>query len=240
MKTIPSLCLEKAGIKTVKRFYLLFILLIGSKAFALTDSTGLTLRAVQLNLSTRGAGLEVAGGFKQPLVLRAGVNFITFQRGFAIKAEDGTFIQTDPDVASVSTHLLLDHYPFRSRLFHLTAGLEYAWIQRYTGTFYAHEAVKLGGVEMEAEDFGNAVLGIRWNRLKPYLGVGLKRDIMKRQMAVGLDVGTWYMGSPQLDLRYEGFLETTTIDEQVKQVEVNMRSYAFYPYLALQLRYSLN
>lgn len=224
----------------MKGLCFLLVLLSGSSAFASPDSSGLTLRAVQLNLSTRGAGLEVAAGFRQPWVLRAGVNYVTFRRGFAIKAEDGTFIQTDPDIESVSTHLLLDHYPFRSRLFHLTAGLEYAWVQRYTGTFYAHEAVKLGGVEMEAEDFGNAGLSIRWNRLKPYLGIGLKREVMKQKLALGVDVGAWYMGSPRLDLQYEGFLETTTIDDQVMQVEANMRNYAFYPYFALQIRYSLN
>lgn len=224
----------------MKGFCFLLILLTVSKAFALPDSTGLKLRAVQLNLSTRGAGLEVAGGFKRPLVVRAGVNYIAFQRGLAIKAEDGTFIQADPDITWASTHLLLDYYPFRRRLFHLTTGLEYAWMQRYTGTFYTREAVKLGGVEMEAEDFGYAVLDIRWNRLKPYLGLGLKRDIMKRRLGIGLDAGAWYMGSPRLELQYEGFLEITTIDDQVKQVESNMRNYAFYPYFSLQLRYSLN
>lgn len=223
----------------MKGLYFLLILISSNSAFAQADSSGISWRAVQLNLSTRGAGLEVAGGFKRPLVLRAGANYGTFQRGFAIKAEDGTFIQTDPDIVSVSTHLLLDHYPFRRKLFHLTAGVEYAWVQRYTGTFYANEAVKLGGVEMEAEDFGHAALGIRWNRLKPYLGIGLKRDIMRRQLAVGIDLGAWYMGSPRLDLQYEGFLETTTIDDQVRQVEANMRSYAFYPYFSLQLRYRL-
>jgi hypothetical protein len=48
------------------------------------------------------------------------------------------------------------------------------------------------------------------------------------------------MGNPSLDLAYEGFLETTTLDSQVPQIEHNMTHYSFYPKIGLSAIIQLN
>ncbi|MCY1369134.1 hypothetical protein D9M69_561550 [compost metagenome] len=59
---------------------------------------------------------------------------------------------------------------------------------------------------------------------------------MKNRVGLGFDLGFFYLGSPRLSLDYEGFLETTTIDDELVKIQHNMRGYRYYPYVSVQMR----
>jgi hypothetical protein len=225
------------------RFFIAVLCLIltnGTTGYGKTDSLKGGL-ALHFNFGTKGLGLEAQMKLRSrvSMTYRGGINILSYTKPFSIKAEDNSFLEAEPDIVSVSPFLFLDYYPFRKKVFHISAGAEYTVLQSYASTFYTKDQLKIGGVEMLAEDFGVVDFQIEWNRFKPYLGVGLKRDVMQNRIGIGMDLGCFYMGSPKLSLSYEGFLETTTIDDEVLRIQERMKGYAFYPYLSFQIRYKI-
>ncbi len=198
-------------------------------------------RSLAINFSTRGYGIEA--GFKlrniSYLGFRLHANYFGFKKSQKIEMDKGTSLEVFPDISSFVLGGLADYYPFKKRSFRLTGGFSCDVKQNYRVAFSTSSGLDLGGLLISSDDFGNINMGIKWNTFRPYLGLGFGRSIMKKSLGVGFDMGVAYMGSPKLELLYEGFLETTTIDQEIKKVEANMQGYSFYPYLSIQLKYNL-
>lgn len=201
-----------------------------------------TLRAesVQINVSTLGGGLE--GSFRftaRPVSIRAGLNYIAFKKPLQFETDKDSYLNVQPDLYSGHVYVLGDYHFLKKRWLRATVGLAYAPFQRYATFLDTDGDLKLGEMTIPENEFGNTDLEIRWNRLKPYLGLGVGRQVMRKRVGVGMDLGVFHLGSPRLRLNYEGFLETTTIDEELLKMERNMRGYRFYPYVSVQVRYRL-
>lgn len=201
-----------------------------------------TLRAesVQINVSTLGGGLE--GSFRftaRPVSIRAGLNYIAFKKPLQFETDKDSYLNVQPDLYSGHLYVLGDYHFLKKRWLRATVGLAYAPFQRYATFLDTDGDLKLGEMTIPENEFGNTDLEIRWNRLKPYLGLGVGRQVMRKRVGVGMDLGVFHLGSPRLRLNYEGFLETTTIDEELLKMERNMRGYRFYPYVSVQVRYRL-
>lgn len=193
-----------------------------------------------MNLSTLGGGVESSFRFTaQPFSLRAGVNYIAFKRPLRFETATDSYLNAQPDIYSGHVYALADYHFLKKRWLRATAGVAYAPLQRYTAFFDTDGDLKLGEMTIPQNEFGNTDIEIRWNRLKPYLGLGLGKQVMKNRVGLGLDVGVFHLGSPKLRLNYEGFLETTTIDEELEKIERNMRGYRFYPYVSVQVRWKI-
>jgi len=198
----------------------------------------LKVESVQLNLSTLGGGLE--GSFRftaKPVSIRAGLNYIAFKKPLQFETAKDSYLNVQPDLYSGHVYLLGDYHFLKKRWLRATAGLAYAPLQRYATFLDTDGDLKLGEMTIPENEFGNTDLEIRWNRLKPYLGLGLGRQVMRKRVGLGLDLGVFHLGSPRLRLNYEGFLETTTIDEEIDKIQRNMRGYRFYPYVSIQIKY---
>lgn len=208
----------------------------------LADSTeSKVVKSIAMSISSRGLGLET--GFKfgaeNKLGFRANVSYFIFDRSQHLKMDKGTSIDIFPTIKTLVLGGLIDYYPFKKQVFRLTSGLSFDAIQNYQVAFSSTSGLNLGGLQIASDDFGSIHFGMRWNALRPYIGFGFGRSAMNKHLGFGCDMGMAYMGHPTLRLNYEGFLETTTIDEEIKKIESNMRGYSYYPYLAFQLRYNL-
>lgn len=197
-------------------------------------------KSLAINLSSRGYGVEAGFKFKKlpHIGFRFNANYFGFKQSQKIEMDEGTSVEIFPDIKTFALGGLVDYYPFKRRVFRLTGGLSFDAVQNYRIAFSSSTGLNLGGLLIASDDFGNINLRMKWNALRPYIGFGFGRAIMKKRLGVGFDMGVSYMGSPKLSLIYEGFLETTTIDEEIKGIEANMKGYSFYPYLSLQLRYN--
>ncbi|GAB2642812.1 hypothetical protein GCM10027035_41030 [Emticicia sediminis] len=197
-------------------------------------------RSFSVNLSSRGYGAEVGFKLKEKpsLGLRIGLNYLAFQKAQNIKMDKGTSVDIFPDIKTLALSSFADYYPFKKKIFRLSGGLSYEIIQQYQVAFSSASGLNLGGLQIASDDFGNIKFGMKWNALRPYLGFGFGRSIMKNRLGFGFDMGFAYMGSPKLKLIYEGFLETTTIDDEMKKIEANMKGYSYYPYIGFQVRYN--
>jgi len=197
--------------------------------------------SLALNFSSRGYGAEL--GFlinKNPqLGLRINASYFSFGKLQNIQLDKGTNLDIFPNIQTLAIGSLVDYYPFKRKAFRLSGGISYDAMQQYQVAFSSASGLDLGGLQIAGDDFGNINFGIKWNAIRPYFGVGFGRSVMKHRVGLGFDMGVAYMGSPKLSLLYEGFLETTTIDNEMKKIEINMRGYSYYPYLAFQLKYNL-
>jgi len=198
-------------------------------------------KSVALNFSSRGCGAEI--GFlinKNPLLgLRINASYFSFGKSQNIQLDKGTSLDIFPNIQTLVIGSLVDYYPFKRKAFRLSGGISYDAVQQYQVAFSSASGLDLGGLQIAGDDFGNIDFGVKWNAIRPYFGVGFGKSVMKHQVGLGFDMGVAYMGSPKLSLLYEGFLETTTIDNEMKKIESNMRGYSYYPYLAFQLKYNL-
>lgn len=221
-------------------FYL-FVGTIPLKASFISDTISSYIpRSFSVNLSSRGYGAEVGFKLKEKpsFGLRIGLSYLAFQKSQNIKMDKGTSVDIFPDIKTIVLGSFADYYPFKKKGFRLTTGLSYEIIQRYQVAFSSASGLNLGGLQIASDDFGNINFGMKWNALRPYLGFGFGKSIMKKRLGFGFDMGFAYMGSPKLKLLYEGFLETTTIDEEMKKIEANMKGYSYYPYVGFQIRYN--
>lgn len=201
----------------------------------------LKVESVAVNVSTLGGGLEAGFRFTaRPVSIRAGVNYAAFKKPLQFETAQDSYLHVQPDLYSGHVYFLADYHFLKKRWLRATAGLAYAPFQHYSAFFDTQGDLKLGKMTIPENEFGNTDLEIRWNSLKPYLGLGFGRQVMRKRVGLGLDLGVFHLGSPKLQLNYEGFLETTTIDEEIEKIQQNMRGYRFYPYVALSVKYKIN
>ena len=189
--------------------------------------------------STTGIGAELSYQFNSSpwssWRIRGAYTYVGFNKAQQFGMDKGKSIDLRPNLEKKVAQLLVDYFPFRRKHWHLTGGMAYNFEQRYRFEASTETGLSLGGIVIEAKDFGIIQGGVRWNTLMPYLGMGYLANLYKNKLWLSVDLGSYYMGSPRLDITYEGFLETTTLDEEIPKIEHNLRNYSYYPYLAMGL-----
>jgi hypothetical protein len=194
---------------------------------------------VSLLASSSGLGLEFS--WQKPsspnLRYRLGYTYFEFLKTQRINMEKQKNIDLTPQLRKQVLYGVVDYFPFKKKRWHVSAGLAYNIKDQYQFKANTETGVIFGGIEIYAEDFGTIKGDIRWSKLMPYLGIGYVANLYKDKVLLGIDIGSYYMGSPKLNLSYEGFLETTTLDEEIPKIEHNLRGYSYYPNIAFTLGY---
>ncbi|RIV23431.1 hypothetical protein DYU11_10535 [Fibrisoma montanum] len=229
--------------RTVRLFFLLC--LINTSLYA-QSTPGFEPRPasqyqVGIQAGTTGIGLYGERLLDQAhrLALRVGVNYLAYRQPVRLKTADDSYVVIDPDFMISLAHAGLRWNPFKRSSFFVTAGAGYTWNPALRFVLTAENTVNFGGLVMTAEDVGTIRAGLRWNPVVAYLGTGFGRVIPRRRLTVGVELGGYYLGKPTVELDYEGFLETTTIDEQVPIVERNLAGYRYLPVLNLNVAYAI-
>lgn len=194
-----------------------------------------------LAVGSTGAGLQVSRALptKARLVARAGASYFAVRKPFALTVGDSSKIDVDPDFVIGVVNASLKWHPFRRGSFFLTAGGGYTWHPTVGGVLTARNKLNFGGILMSPDNFGTIQAALRWHRLLGYAGMGFGRSLPRRRVGVGVELGVYYLGAPRLELQYEGFLETTTLQEQVPTIERNLSGYRWLPNLQFNLSYAL-
>lgn len=211
-------------------------ILLSSNIYAQSFLRGLRIGGVG---STTGIGAELSYQAEFSTLsswrLRGAYTTVAFDKAQQFGMEKGKSIDLRPNLQKKVAQVLLDYFPFVRKRWHLTGGIAYNLEQTYRFEASTQTGVSLGGIDIEANDFGTIRGGIQWNTWMPYLGLGYLANLYREKIWLSVDLGSYYMGNPNLDLTYDGFLETTTLDEQIPQIEHNLRNYSYYPYLSLGL-----
>ncbi|AUD04452.1 hypothetical protein [Spirosoma pollinicola] len=198
-------------------------------------------QSISLQMGTTGLGVfyNRVVSTSHRLTLRVGGQYFAYRNQIRVKAADDSYIQIKPDLTIGIAEVNLKWHPFERSSFFVTGGLGYTWHPDMRFVITAENTLNFDGLELTPQDVGTINLGFRWHPVVGYLGWGFGRSMPTKRLGIGVEMGVFYLGKPTVKLDYEGFLETTTIDEQVPAVERNLASYRYLPSISLTLSYKL-
>ncbi len=198
-------------------------------------------QSVSVQIGTTGPGVFYNRVLSQAnrLTLRVGGQYFAYRKQIRVKAESDSYINIKPDLTIGIVQANLKWHPFQQSSFFVTGGLGYTWHPDTHFVITAENKLDLGGLELTPESVGTIQLGFKWHPVVGYLGWGFGRSMPNKRLGVGFEMGVFYLGKPSVQLDYEGFLETTTIDEQVPIVERNLSNYRYLPTINVTFSYKL-
>jgi hypothetical protein len=214
---------------------------IGRAASVYPDSSR-RAQSVSLHLGTTGPRLFYNHALlpAHRLSVRAGVQYIAYRQPFQVAVSKESNLTLSPDFMIGVVQAGLVWRPFKRGSFFVTGGAGYTWHPNLNVVMTTDNKLDLDGIELTPEDVGTVNLGLRWHSVVGYAGLGFGRTIPRRRVGVGVELGVFYLGRPRVSLDYSGFLETTTIDEQIPRVEQNLAGYRYLPSLNVTVTYRLN
>ena len=223
---------------------IIWLIYLGSNSgFAQLDSSWhrSARQSISLQLGTTGPGLFYNRllNDKHRLSLRVGGQYIAYQKLIRVKAKSDSYINIQPDFAIAIAQANLKWHPFQKGTFFLTGGLGYTWHPSQSTVITTENKLKLDDLVLTPEDVGTVELGVRWKPVIGYLGWGFGRSIPKRRLGASFEMGVHYLSKPRIDMNYEGFLETTTLDQQLPIIERNISGYRYLLSINLLLSYRL-
>ena len=189
-----------------------------------------------------GIGLEFSHLIipSRRLYLRAGISHIGYSKLYNFEYNTRSFIKIDPDLRLGIVYLGVDYLPFKKSSLYITTGIGYTYNVKTAIFANTTTGLDISGTFISAEDFGKVNFEMKWNKIVPFIGIGIGRAVPKKRIGVSAEIGTYYIGSPKLSMEYTGILEITNIDEALPKIEKNMAGYAFLPYLMVKVRYGFH
>jgi hypothetical protein len=189
-----------------------------------------------------GLGLELSYSVapSNRLYLRSGISHIGYSKLYDFEYNPRSFIKIDPNIKLGIAFIGLDYLPLKKSSLYLTTGVGYTHNVKTAIIANTTTGLDISGTFISAEDFGNINFEIKWNKITPFIGIGIGRAIPKKRLGVSAEIGSYYIGSPKLFMEYNGILEITNMDEALPKIEKNMAGYAFLPYLLVKFRYGIH
>jgi hypothetical protein len=197
----------------------------------------LNQQKVSLNLGSQGIGGEYAYGIHKQIALRLGINVIPVSVNDAFKISN--FNSTSKVSAKfTNVHLLADYTPFKSAsAFRLVGGAAYFTQARGTLKVQPSDNYTYGDIVLNEEQVGYLNMDIDWKGIAPYLGIGLFKAMPKNRFNVNVDLGTYYLKKPDVQINGTGILKGN--DTQEPQLQENVKNYRWMPVLQLNFNYKL-
>ncbi len=220
---------------------------------------------IAVGFSTLGTTIEVATPLASHLKLRAGVNFVD------VTTEDSSIDINDPtgvlrkvfgeevsyatniNAKTFHTNILVDFYPFKKGIFHVTGGLYIGESKlsakgRVVNRTGADAQLQPGYDWPELEFDGHIItmnegrinmeltLG---NKIKPYLGIGLGRVVSKRRLGVRFEAGVLFSGEYKITQNGKSLPVSNSDVNNFSDIDKYKNLMKYYPMVKLQLNYRI-
>jgi hypothetical protein len=184
--------------------------------------------AIALNLSSVGIGIEYAYNFNRHLNGRIRANLLVLS-GFEQEMElNGTPTIIVADVDVFNTDFLLEYLPFSKSSFKLVAGGSLIINGSGSVNIIYNDVIQYGDLEFSNEEVGDLTIGV------DYAGLGFGRAVPKKRVGFGIELGTYYAGSPDVSLAATNMLAPTATEEEA-QLQSNLSDYKWFPFINLRL-----
>lgn len=228
---------------TFMLFFFAFYLCRNEGVYAIDDSTNVHKHNVSIGLSvgTIGPSIEVATNISKNnrFFGRLGTSYLQYQNLFKVDLNSKSTINVEPDLKFNQIFLAADYYPFKKSSFHLFLGTSYIYNFNVSSFIDTDTGINIEGVEVNAEDFGEINLRIDWNKIVPFVGLGIGRVVPRRRVGFNFELGCYYMGKPKIVSNYFGVLDTTNADELIPIIERNIKDYSFLPFINFKLKFRI-
>lgn len=197
---------------------------------------------VGLEVGTTGPGISASWRFMDQLGVRAGLNYLTYDRNGTIKD-----VNYDANLRLASEPLTLDWYPWDTRSFHVSAGIALNET-RITGVGDTTSGtVTLNGHTYNPGQLGTLNLRIKQQLVNPYLSIGGNFFYFDHAHHWALDgeLGAMYTGKPSVSLTHSGGNGTvpqSQINADLAAEQEKLQKFAndlkFWPVLKIGVNYS--
>ena len=204
--------------KRISSFIVTLLMVSGSAMAQYVDDNMLFNHlGAGLSLGLDGIGLEVSTTATQWAGVRAGISFFP---GLSFSPSDIDYTRhgkngklgIDAKFKKVDGKILIDGYPFGSKSsFHVTAGLFFGNSEFLTVDLKEDPNAPLkGGIvpadnnpneyAVDPDENGIIKLRMKYNSVKPYIGIGIGRAVPKagKRVAVAADLGLQFHGTPKV------------------------------------------
>ncbi|MGB0176430.1 MAG: hypothetical protein ACPF9D_04635 [Owenweeksia sp.] len=204
----------------------------------LDEPSYLRRSAIALNLSSLGLGLEYAYNFNTHLNGRVRLNYFSlsdYQRTVEI-SDQPVLVTANANVFGAD--LAVEYLPFSSSSFKLVGGFGMFFNADLTARVNYEGELEYGDITLSEEEIGDITVGMDYSGFAPYMGLGFGRAVPKKRVGFGIEIGTYYAGSPEVSLEATKMFEPTATEEK-EQLEENLSGYQWLPYLNLRLAIKL-
>ncbi len=187
--------------------------------------------AASVRVSTTGINLEGIRSFGNEFNARLGLAFFSYNYDGGGGTEDYSY---SANLKLLSFSVLGDWFPFQNAL-RITGGL-FVNLNKGDMKLTPAKTYTVGGSQYTPEKLGNLSALVDFNKVAPYLGIGIGNPTAGSSgLGFSLDIGTFYQGSPNVDLSADGLL--TPSAEQGPVIEDNLSWFKFYPVVSLGISY---
>ena len=203
-------------------------------AASMSDASYANKSAIALNLSTTGIGLEYAYNFQPHLNGRVRFNYFSlsdYQRTITLENKP-VLITANTDIMNMD--LALEYLPFTKSSFKLVAGAAIFFNAKLNVKVNYEGELEYEDIVLSQEEVGDITVDLDQSGFAPYMGLGFGRAVPKNRVGFGIEDGTYYAGSPKVDLSATKMFEPTATEEK-EQLEENLSGYQWLPYITLRL-----
>jgi len=192
---------------------------------------------LQILAGSQGLGADVRYGVTPKLGLRLGGSTST-----SIKVNDaikfsGFDASNTLNAQMSNVHLFADYAPFKTNAFRVVAGLGYLFKAGGALEFFPNGSYNYGDMTLTGAEVGQLDIDLSWKGVAPYLGLGLFKSVPKRLFNINLDLGTYFLKSPESTVVGTKLLSEN--QQMETQLEKNMESYRFLPVIQLNFNFRI-
>lgn len=187
-----------------------------------------------------GYGADFATRVNPHLILRAGVNFFQMAQR---EVEFGAYVPTvggNPVKIVASNNTLFfdmmgEYYPWQKSSFKLVFGGSYIHSLTANALIMVDAPMMFGEILLTPEQVGEMDIELAYGGMAPFLGIGFGRSIPNKRIGLGLEVGSYYIGSPLVNMNASELLEPSASAEQEKSLEESFRTLSWLPTVKFRL-----
>lgn len=193
--------------------------------------------AVGVYGGTTGVGVDVVRNLSK---FNVGLSFSylkvdNFKQQVTIQGE---LMDAELSMASLNVNIYGEYLPFKKSSFKLFGGLAFIPQNQVEVKAKYANPISIGEIVFTQDDIGEIYFNGDWAKFAPFFGLGFGRAVPKRKIGFGMDLGVYYMGSPNVTFTgTEMFDQLVTQQEQLKK---NLEGYSWLPILRFRLSYRIN
>ena len=224
--------MKKAMFKIVALSMLIILILPAANAQDM--SLGVALKG-----STMGPGGDVVFQFHEKMTARLGYDYLGLgPYDFSFEESDISY-NASAKVKTGSITALYDYYI--AKIFFVSAGFG---INNFNVSVSGRAGSDLpwGDISVPKDKIGDFDITVNPGlKVSPYLGVGLGRTLSTKLVGFAFEIGTYYMGGPNVNIESTGLIAPTSDPEkgQAAVLENQISQYYLYPVVKLNLSFKI-
>ncbi|MFN7312737.1 MAG: hypothetical protein ACK5UI_04570 [Bacteroidota bacterium] len=193
--------------------------------------------SLSAGLGTLGYGGSINKSLNTKWALSAGYYLASFNyaANSTIQKEE---VHAELGLTTSSIPIFISYYPFK-RGFNIKAGVSYTQFNTALDVMPLSN-YEYGNLIFMPENIGSIHVDVTTSKWQPYLGLGFGRYYPKNRFNVGLDIGCFYQGSPDVKLKANKALSPTQNESNQSILNNALSQFMFYPYMNLSINIKLH